>query len=226
MPDRGPVTDHEFGQITYKSGFGQFFVGVDHVGDQTTIQGEMTGALSLIDGALFASNRIDDSFAIVDTAGAAGIGVRQENRDVGRTDAGGRFLVPDLRSFEINRLSIEPLDAPITADVPLTSREVRPQDRSGVIVRLPVTIRHGALLRMVDPSGKPIQIGSIATLKSTGIAVPVGYDGEAYVLDLSSQNEILVEEPDGRRCVVEFDYHDTPGQIPVLGPLSCKGGAQ
>ena len=134
--------------------------------------------------------------------------------------------MPDLRSFEINRLSIEPLDAPITADVPLTSREVRPQDRSEVIVRLPVTNKHAALLRMVDRTGKPIRIGSVATLRSTGVAVPVGYDGEAYVLDLSSHNEVLIEQADGRRCVLEFDYRDVPGQIPVLGPLSCKERAQ
>ena len=101
---------------------------------------------------------------MVDTGGVPGIRVRQENRDVGRTDSRGRFLVPDLRSFEINQLSIEPLDAPITADVPLTRREVRPQDRSGVIVRLPVTNKRSALVRLVDPGGKPIRVGSFATL--------------------------------------------------------------
>jgi outer membrane usher protein len=67
---------------------------------------------------------------------------------------------PDLRSFEINQLSIEPLDAPITADVPLTEREVRPQDRSGVIVRLPVINKRSALVRLVDASGN--QFGSAA----------------------------------------------------------------
>jgi P pilus assembly protein, porin PapC len=90
----------------------------------------VNGALSVLDGGVFASNRIEDSFAIVDTH-AAGIRVRQENRDVGRTDSHGRLLVPDMRSYDINRLAIEPLDAPMDADVPVTSREVRPRDRSG-----------------------------------------------------------------------------------------------
>ena len=152
--------------------------------------------------------------------------MRQENRDVGRTNSRGRFLVPDLRSFEINQLSIEPLDAPITADVPLTRREVRPQDRSGVIVRLPVINKRSALLKLVDVSGKAIRVGSAATLSSTGVAVPVGYDGEAFLVDLQSRNEVVVEQPDGRRCVATFDYQATAYQIPVLGPLQCRDQAR
>src|SRR5204863_1398973 len=105
-PAREFLSDHEFGQVTYKANFGEFSGGFDRNDGQTTFQGQASGAVSLIDGAVFASNRIDDSFAVVDTAGAPGIRVRQENRDVGRTNSRGRFLVPDLRSFEINQLSI------------------------------------------------------------------------------------------------------------------------
>jgi outer membrane usher protein len=216
-------SDHEFGQVTYKANFGEFTAGFDRTDGQTIFQGQASGAVSFIDGALFASNRIDDSFAVVDTGGMPGIRVRQENRDVGRTDSRGRFLVPDLRSFEVNQLSIEPLDAPITADVPLTEREVRPQDRSGVVVWLPVINKRSALVRLVDAGGKPIRVGSAATLSSSGVAVPVGYDGEAYLVDLQDRNEVIVEQPDRRRCVVTFDYQDVAGEMQVLGPLPCKG---
>jgi len=219
------MTDHEFGQVTYKSGFGQIFAGVDQVAGHTTAQAEMQGAVAFVDHGLFASNRIDESFAIVDT-GTAGIRVRQENRDVGRTDSHGRLLVPDLRSFELNQLSIEPLDAPVDAEVTVTRKKVRPQDRSGVVVKFPVKIDRGALLRLVDGSGKPLPVGSSATLKSSGAAVPVGYDGEAYVVDLHNRNEVLVERPDGDKCLVSFDFRAAPNQIPTLGPLTCRESAQ
>jgi outer membrane usher protein len=219
------MTGHEFGEVTYKSQFGQVLAGVDHIGGQTTVQGEISGAVSLLDRSLFASNRIDDSFAVVDTK-APGIRVRQENRDVGRTDSRGRLLVADLRSFDINRLAIEPLDAPVDADVPVTAREVRPQDRSGVIVRLPIRIKHSALLRMIDQSGKSIGVGSVVRLDSTGIETPVGYDGEAYLTDLAAHNKVVVEQPDGRRCSVAFNYRAVAGEIPTLGPLSCRESAQ
>jgi outer membrane usher protein len=108
------------------------------------------------------------------------------------------------------------------ADVPVTTREVRPQDRSGVVVRLPVTIKHGALVRIVDASGKPIAVGSVATLASTGVDVPVGYDGEAYLTNVGNHNQVIVEQSSGARCALEFDYRATPGEIPAIGPLPCR----
>jgi outer membrane usher protein len=219
------MSGHEFAQLTYKSGFGQVFAGVDHVAGHTIVQAEMRGALALADDGLFASNRIDDSFAIVDT-GTAGIRVRQENQDVGRTDSRGRLLVPDLRSFETNQLSIEPLDAPVDAQVTVTRKTVRPQDRSGVVVKFPVKVEHGALLRLVDGSGKPLPVGSSATLESSGAAVPIGYDGETYVVELLNRNRVLVDLPDGGRCAVSFEFKAAANQIPTVGPLTCRESVQ
>ena len=216
------VSGHEFAEVSYKSPWGLAIAGVDHLSNQTTLQGEARGAISFADGALFPSNRVDDSFAIVDTGSFGGIAVQQENRYAGRTDSAGKLLVPDLRSFEINHLSIDPLDAPIDADVPFSKREVRPQDRSGVVVQFPIKVNHGALLRLADAAGKPIPIESTATLLSSGVTVPVGYDGEAYLVDVQSHNQLRVELPDGRHCAVDFDYRPAAGEIPIIGPLPCR----
>ena len=174
--------NHEFAQVSYMSPWTFVAAGVDRFGDRTTVQAEVHGAVSFVDDGLFVSNQIDDSFAVVDTHGIEGIAVQQENRYAGRTDTDGKVLVPDLRSFEINHLSIEPRDAPIDATVPFTTRDVRPQDRSGVVVSFPLKISNGALLRLTDAAGTPIAVGSVATLHSSGVAVPVGYDGEAISL--------------------------------------------
>jgi outer membrane usher protein len=214
---------HEFAEVSYKSPWGLVIAGTDRFGNQTTLQAEARGALSFTDGGLFASNRINDSFAVVDTNGIEGIRVLQENREVGRTDSAGQVLVPDLRSFEINRISIDPTDAPVDVTVPFALREVRPQDRSGVVVRFPLKVSRSALLRLTDETGKPIAVGSTATLRSTGVASPVGYAGEAYLVDLQSWNQVDVEQPDGRRCTVGFYYRYTPGELPALGPFHCQG---
>ena len=214
--------DHEFGQVTYKSPLALVTAGVDQLGKQTTVQAEARGAVSSMDGGVFMSNQIDDSFAVVDTEGVGGIGVQQENRYAGHTDSNGRLLVPDLRSFEINHLSIDPLDAPLDATVPYSSREVRPPDRSGVVVMFPIKISNGALLLLTDGAGTPLPFGSVATLQSTGVQVPVGYDGEAYFVDLEAHNKVSVEMPDGRRCDLGFDYQHIAGKIPSIGPLACE----
>jgi outer membrane usher protein len=138
------------------------------------------------------------------------------------TNAAGRLLVPGLRAFEINRLAVDPADIPQDASLNDAAREVRPQDRSGVVVRFPVKMSRGALLRLVDGAGTPVPVGSTATLKSTGEAVPVGYDGDAYVEGLEPQNEVAVELANGQRCSVSFSYQPVPGEIPSIGPLTCR----
>ena len=215
------VSNHEFAQAQYKSHVGLFTAGVDSNAGQTTLRLESQGALSFVDGGLFPSNMIFDSFAIVDTSPMPHVHVLQENRDIGSTGASGRLLVPDMRSFDLNQITIEPTDIPPDVTINDATRHVRPQDRSGVVVRFGVKFSHGALLRLVDEAGVPLPLGSSAIMQSNGAAFPVGYDGAAYVEDLSLRNVITVERMDGRRCTVAFDYEATPGDIPLIGPLRC-----
>jgi outer membrane usher protein len=197
---------------------------VDHAGPQTSIRMEAQGALSYVDGGLFPSNTINDSFAVVDTNGLGKVRVLSENQVMGRTDSAGRLLVPDLRAFEINHLAIDPQDVPVDTTIGFTTLDVRPQDRTGVVVKFPVKVSHGALLRLVDAAGKPLPVGSAATLKTSGVAAPIGYDGEAYVVDLTAHNQLTVDLADGGRCAVAFEYTVVKGEIPTIGPLACGAG--
>jgi outer membrane usher protein len=212
-----------FAQIEYKAPWALLSGGIDHAGNQTTARLEARGALSFIDDAVFASNTIYDSFAIVDTDGLADVSVLHENRLVGKTNARGLYLVTDLQAFTINHLAIAPSDVPIDVTLDQDVRDVRPQDRSGVIVKFPTSVSRAALLRLVDENGAAVPAGSTATLQGTGVVSPVGYDGEAYILDLNPTNVVDVVLPDGSRCSARFDYLRIPGIIPVIGPLACTG---
>ncbi len=212
---------HVFAQGQYKSPVGLFTAGIDSDSGVTTLRLETQGAFSFVDGELFPSNSIYDSFAVVDTGAMAHVHVLQENRDVGSTNSSGRLLVPDMRAFDLNQISIAPTDIPPDVTIDVASRNVRPQDRSGVVLKFPIKFSHGALLRLVDETGAVVPLGSTATLRTTGVVVPVGYDGDAYVEDLSPHNQLAVEFPDGRRCTTTFDYSPVTGEIPSIGPLRC-----
>ena len=215
-------SEHEFAQGQYKSHVGLFTAGADHNSGQTTLRLESQAAISLVDGGLFASNYIYDSFAIVDTNPVARVRVLQENRDVGRTDRQGRLLVPDMRSFDLNHIAIEATDIPADATIRVAKRDLRPQDRSGVVIKFPIHFNRAALLQLVDEAGVPLPPGSTATLQATGAVVPVGYDGDAYVEDLSSHNELVIELPNGKQCKAVFNYEPIAGDIPSIGPLHCQ----
>lgn len=209
-----------FASVTYKAPFALVSAGIDYSADTTTLRSEAQGSVSFIDGDVFASNTIYDSFAVVDTNGLAGVHVRNENRDVGITSAKGRLLVPELRSFDVNHLSIEPNDVPLDTVMDTAIRQVRPQERSGIIVNFRVQLSHAALLRLVGDDGEPVPIGSTARLAHRD-PVPIGYGGEAYLPDLSDQNDVQVERSDGGRCVVRFEFKPIGGEVPIIGPLRC-----
>lgn len=221
VSDGGGNRSHEFGQAQYKSPAGLLTAGVDQMGGQTTVRLETQAAVSIVDKGLFPSNTIFDSFAIVDTGAAENVHVYQENRDVGTTGKAGRLLVPDMRSFDVNHLGIEPADVPADATLSNDKRVVRPQDRSGVVVKFPIQFSHAALLKLVDEAGVPLPLGSIATLGAVGVIVPVGYDGDAYMENLSTHNDLAVELPNGHHCAAAFEYKPAPGEIPSIGPLRC-----
>ncbi len=217
---------HEFAQLQYKSPWALLTAGVDQSGAQTTLRIESQGAISVADRGIFPSNTIYDSFAIVDTNGLSHVRVLQENREVGVTDSAGRLLVPDMRAFNLNHLAIDPTDIPLDATIEQVSRDVRPQDRSGIVVRFAVKTRHGALLRLIDEAGLAVPVGSTARLQATGDISPVGFDGEAYILDLSAWNQVEIERPDGRRCSANFNFLPISNVIPTVGPLLCRERAQ
>ncbi|GAB7524448.1 fimbria/pilus outer membrane usher protein [Paraburkholderia sp. 2C] len=214
-------TDHEFAQVQYKSPWTMLSAGVDRTTQDTLLRLEAQGAFSVVGGGAFASNTINDSFGVVDTGGIGRVRVLDENRDAGRTDSSGLLLVPDLRSYAINHLAIDPADLPPDVSLDTATREVRPQDRSAVVVKFAVRASRGALVRLVDETGKQIVPGSVVTLQATGAVAPVGYDGDTYIEGLDAHNEVSVEQPDGQRCTAGFDYRPAPGDIPMIGPVVC-----
>jgi len=99
--------------------------GADRIDRHTSLRLKAQGSASFIDRGLFLSNSISDSFGVVDTNGLANVRVMDENRAVGRTDASGQLLLPDLRSFDINHISLEPTEvAMVTA--PQSAPTARP----------------------------------------------------------------------------------------------------
>jgi outer membrane usher protein len=215
------TTKHEFEQMQYKSRAGLLTGGVDTLGGVTTGRIEAQGAMSFVDGGLFPSNYVYDSFGIVDTAPVPNVHVLQENRQIGKTDRSGRMLVPDMRAFELNRVGVVATDVPPDATLDIDSFQIRPQDRSGVVIKFPMKFSYGALLKLADESGAPVPLGSTATLVATGATYPVGYNGEAFVENLGPHNELRVERPNERVCAVGFDYKQIPGDLPTIGPLRC-----
>jgi outer membrane usher protein len=168
------------------------------------------------------TRRIQDSFAVVD-AGAAGVEVKSENRTVGRTGRSGRLLVPDLRGYERNVLSIDPSTLPLDAAIGSTRQTVRPADHSGARVDFGVEANPaGAMIVLVDAGGLPLDVGGGVQINGRDDGLLVGYDGQVYALGLHANNTVSVTYPGKPPCRGSFAYADEPGRITEIAGVVCQ----
>jgi outer membrane usher protein len=102
-----------------------------------------------------------------------------DNQPVARTDSNGVALVPNLRSFDVNRLSIDPLQLPLDAALTDSQVQIVPPYRSGNVVRFPVQRVHSGVFRLRRADGGPVPAGAV--VKFQGEEFPVGLEGLTYV---------------------------------------------
>jgi len=206
---------------SYRSRWARLEAGASQQGRSATATLEASGAVATMGNGVFFSNRIDDAFAIVDAA-APDVGVYHENRLIGRTDSSGRLLVPYLRSYQRNRLSIDTTNLPVNADAAATQEVVVPAYRNGVRVDFGVkpTVA-GAIVILTGPDGKFAPVGAQGSLEGSNDRFVVGYDGRAYVTGLGATN-IARLSLGLSECRARFDYQPSQDRQVVIGPVACQ----
>lgn len=188
--------------------------------NRATLKAE--GAVVAAGGGLFASNPIHDAFAIVD-AGAPDVAVQYENRAAGVTNRNGKLLLPRLRAYEHNRVSIDPTNLPLDAVVNKTREVVMPADRSGIIVNFDVdTDARAALVTFTMPGGAPVEMGAIGTIAADAEPFIIGYDGQALVEDLAAVTHATITLRDSSVCVATFQYKAETGSQVSIRDAICR----
>lgn len=206
-------------EASYRAPFARLAGSVEQSGDAFRATAQADGAIILAGGGVFASGRIDDAFAIVD-AGAPDVGVLYENQPIGVTGPGGKLLVPRLRSYQRNRIEIDPTNLPIDARIDEVSKVTVPADRAGTVVRFAVDAEpESALVTFTDERGAPLPVGSMVRFADRPEMFVVGYDGQAWLSGLTPANRAVVELPDNGSCIAEFAYTARKGeQVRITAP--------
>ncbi len=213
---------HRMASASYRSSVGRAEATVEQYDKDVRATAEFDGAIAVAGGGVFATNRIDDAFAVVNV-GAPDVDVHYQNRPVGKTDSRGRIIVPDLRSYERNTVSIDPGNLPVDADVPETKEIVVPADRSGVVVDFGVSdTPDAALVSFVDANGAALPVSSAGTLDGSSESFVIGYDGEAYIRALKSNNSVTIDLGDGNSCQARFAYRPTSGKQVSIKDVVCQ----
>ncbi|MGH6859586.1 MAG: fimbria/pilus outer membrane usher protein [Phyllobacterium sp.] len=207
---------------SYRGRYARVEGSVQQIDDAVRVNAQIDGAIAVAGGGVFASNRIDDAFAVVNV-GAPDVDVSYENRPVGRTNGGGRILVPNLKSYEPNTVAIDPVNLPVDASIGSTRNVVVPADRSGVVIDFNVSSSTAAaLVSLVDTAAQPLQAGLGGHLEGSQEQFVIGYDGEAYISGLGAANRITVDLLDGKACQASFPYRARPGSQVKIRNVVCR----
>ena len=211
-------------QASYLGRYGQVGVTAQSAASGGSFAVDGAGALVLMDGQLAATRSVGTGFAVVSTGGVADVPVLHENRIIGRTDASGHLLVPDLNANVGNVLAIDTTGLPVDRRVPTTTSIVNPRSLSGMLVRFPIEAYRAANVMLVDADGKPLAVGLPLLHRESGKRSMLGFDGLAFIDDLQAHNHLEVSGagPQGAgRCSVDFAYTVDAGELPTIGPLRC-----
>lgn len=190
-----------YAEVDYKSNAARSSYTVVQNGNVTSQRAGVRGAVAFLDNSAFTANWIDDSFAVVNTEGAKNVGIYTENRFAGKTDNNGQLLVTDLRSYDVNKVSVDVLDLPLTQQLEVNDQYVKPRDRSGTIINFKTKKTSDANLTLKLANGEFVPLGARVKIRENGQQAPVGYDGETYLSELGpGTNTLDVTLPNGTSC--------------------------
>lgn len=184
----------------------------------------LQSGLVFVDGQLFTSRRIQDSFAIVEVPGYADLGVGFQGSIQARTDANGRAFLPRLQSFQRNNIRLDPAELPISAEIDNIEQVAIPASRSGVKIVFPVRSGRAALIKIVLADGQDAPAGAEVELLGDKQEFFVARRGEAFITGLQAKNTLRLKH-NAKTCdiPVELPPEGKSDDIVRLGPLRCEG---
>ena len=98
--------------VQYQGPYGRYEANYTRVDGRNETLLNTAGGLAFIGGDFFLTRPVQDSFAVIQVPGVAGVRGYSSNQDVGHTNSQGNLFVPNLLPYYGNRLSISDRDVP------------------------------------------------------------------------------------------------------------------
>ncbi|HVC28964.1 MAG TPA: FimD/PapC C-terminal domain-containing protein, partial [Gammaproteobacteria bacterium] len=162
------------------------------------------------------------AFGLVEVPGMPNVTVYADNQAIGTTDKNGDALVPIMRPYQNNPISLDAGSLPLSSQVNSLQQNAVPRFNSGVVVKFPITSTRGATLTINLQDGKPLPAGAIVQIEGQQQSFPVGFDGEVYLTRLATQNTLRTSW-DHQSCEISVILPETKDPLPDLGIYICKG---
>lgn len=217
---------HAEGGLYYFGEHGDRTVDAVASASQSTLRLGANGGVVFTDGHLFATRRLQESFAIAEVPGYAGIGIGLGSNVLASTDQDGIALVPRLIPYNNNAVRIDPKELPVSAEIDTIEINAVPSYRSAVKVKFPVRGGRGALLKIVLDDGEIAPAGATVRIEGDKETFYVARRGEAYVTGLVPDSRLFLHW-NGHECPLDVKLPPADKDaIARVGPIACHGVAR
>jgi outer membrane usher protein len=211
--------DEQDAYLAYQGSAGTVEVDYSRRNGESGVRVGGSGGLAVTAAGVMPARSLQQSFAVVQVADYEGLTVYLDNQPVGKTDEQGRALIPVLRPYERNEISVDPREVPMDGSLSQRAIGVTPAYRSGALVRFPIERAMAATMRLVQTDGSPVPAGAQAAFGAARF--PLGLDGMLYVEGLSDTASIRVTWA-GDECRAEVRRPTGDDPVPDLGDVRCE----
>ncbi|WP_227562613.1 fimbria/pilus outer membrane usher protein [Acinetobacter calcoaceticus] len=192
----------------------------NRIGENDQVALSATGSLVAAAGRIFAANEIGEGYAVVTNAGPQSQ-ILNGGVNLGATDRTGRFLIANLRPYQLHHIYLDPSYLPLEWDVTSTNQTAFVGYRQGTLIDFGAHQVISGLVKLVDSNNSPLLPGYSVRINGQQEGV-VGYDGEVFVPNLLKQNKLEVDLLDHGSCQVNFAYENKQYSAKKLGPYVCR----
>lgn len=182
---------------------------------EPSVSGSVNGALHIGKGGITPLRASQDSFAVIDVPGVAGVPIKVNGRLMGVTDKNGRLVAGQMSSLVTTPVKLDDRALPAEVQVETSEMNVAAKRRSGVHVVFPVKTMNARSFTVKRADGQAIEPGT--TIKSVVESTIIGFDGELFV-EQAAPGQVLESESLG--CSVTL-----PTPLPAFeapATLVCK----
>ncbi len=213
--------------LQYKGPYGIYSAGLRRTAGVNIYDLTMAGGLVFVDNSFHLSRPVTDSFGLVKIDDAEGVRVYSGNEEVAVTNKKGEAIIPDLTSYNDNKISFEPSDMPVNYELADLEKYVSPSYRSGSTITFGVRkiqAFEGRIYVVEKGERKPASFAGLqVAVNKRHMKTVIGKGGEFYIENLKAGRfAARVLLAGGRHCDFELTVPESTEIIVPMGDIICE----
>jgi outer membrane usher protein len=215
------------GAAQYQSPYGYYEVDASHQGSTTSGSVLASGSIVYIGNHFFFARAVQRGYALVQVPDVSGVRVSVNNQEIGRTDAHGNLLVPDLAPYYANRISINDSDVPLTYTIQSRAMTVATPFKGGALLRFDINravrVQGSIVVTTSGAQRKAPAFGELSVdVEGRTLTSPLGSGGEFYLEDLKVGTWSAEISYGEKTCRAQLRIKDSNDPVQDLGEIPCQ----